>query len=99
MPKVSRGVPVSMSAPTMPMMRPSTVIATPLSGEPRASVEPASRPSNISEHTSDGPNFIAIDTSAGARKIISVMPNEAPINEPITVTLSATPPLPCLVIG
>src|SRR5215469_11090891 len=36
MPKVKRGVPVSMSVPTMPRSNPSNVIAMPLSGEPRA---------------------------------------------------------------
>ena len=43
--------------PTSPSSRPSTVIATPLSGEPRASVEPASSPSSISEQISAGPNL------------------------------------------
>src|SRR6266700_881177 len=42
-PKAKRGVPVSMSAPTMPSSRPNTVMATPLIGEPRASVEAAHR--------------------------------------------------------
>ena len=83
----------------MPMIRPSTVMVTPLSGEPRASVEPANKPSSISEQISAGPNFSAIFTSTGARKIISVMPNEAPTNDEITVTPSAVPPLPCLVSG
>ena len=83
----------------MPIIRPMTVIATPLSGEPRASVEPASRPSNISEHISAGPNCSATVTSTGARKIISVMPQEAPTNDANTVNPSATPPLPCFVIG
>ena len=92
-------MPVSISAPTMPMIKPSTVMATPLSGEPRAKVEPASRPSSISEHTSAGPNFMATPTSTGARKIISVMPQLAPTNELITVMPSAAPPRPCLVSG
>ena len=81
MPKVKRSAPVSISVPTMPSIRPSTVMATPLTGEPRASVEPANRPSNISEQISAGPNSSATLTSTGARKIISVMPQEAPTNE------------------
>src|SRR4029077_19952271 len=88
-----------MTEPTMPIKRPSTVIATPLSGEPLASVDPASNPTSISEHTSAGPNSSAILTKNGARKIISVMPNDAPTKEAITVTPSAVPPLPCLVRG
>ena len=81
------------------MSSPSTVMATPLSGEPRASVEPASRPSSISEQISAGPNFSATITRIGDRKIISVMPHEAPTNDEITVMPSAAPPLPCLVSG
>ena len=98
-PKVNRSAPVSRSEPTMPNNRPSTVIATPFSGDPLASVEPASNPSSINVQTSAGPNFSATSTSTGARNIISVMPQDAPMNEPITVMPSATPPLPCLVIG
>ena len=82
-----------------PRNSPSTVIHTPLSGEPRASVEPAKRPSSISEQTSAGPNCSAALTRSGDRKIISVMPHDAPMNEAITVTPRATPPRPCLVIG
>src|SRR5499427_11136237 len=74
-------------------------MATPLIGEPRASVEPASRPNNISEQTSAGPNCNAAFTRSGERKIISVIPQEAPTNEAKTVRPSATPPRPCLVIG
>src|SRR6202521_3497933 len=40
MPNVKRGCPVSMSDPTMPISRPRTVIAMPLSGDPLARVEP-----------------------------------------------------------
>src|ERR1700761_8317219 len=99
MPKVNRGWPVSMSEPTMPTSRPSTVIAMPLSGEPLASVEPASRPTSISEQTSAGPNSSATLTRNGARKIISVMPNDAPTKAAMMVMPSAVPPLPCLVSG
>src|SRR5664279_5124871 len=91
MPKVKRGVPVSMSEPTMPSSSPQIVMATPLSGEPRASVEPAKRPSSISEQISAGPNLSATVTSTGDRKIISVMPQEAPTNDDITVMPSAAP--------
>src|SRR5471032_1099565 len=94
MPKVKRGVPVSMSLPTMPISRPQMVMATPLSGEPRASVEPANRPSSISEHISAGPNLSATTTNIGDRKIISVMPHEAPTNDEMMVMPSAAPPLP-----
>ena len=98
-PKVKRSAPVSMSEPTMPSSSPSTVIATPLSGEPRAKVEPASRPSSISEQISAGPNCNATRTRTGDRNTISVMPHEAPTKDASTVTPSATPPLPCWVIG
>src|ERR1700675_782104 len=74
-------------------------MATPLIGEPRAKVEPANRPSSISEQTSAGPNCSAARTRSGDRKIISVMPQEAPTKEANTVSPSATPPRPCLVIG
>ncbi len=99
MPKVKRGWPVSISDPTMPSNRPNTVMAMPFSGEPLASVDPAIRPTSISEHTSAGPNSSAILTRIGARKIISVMPHEAPTNAAMTVMPSAVPPLPCLVSG
>ena len=71
-------------------------MATPLSGEPRASVEPARRPSSIREQISAGPNFNATETSNGARNIISVMPQEAPMNEPITVIAECDAALPLL---
>src|SRR5438067_4061152 len=74
-------------------------MATPLTGEPRAKVEPARRPNNISEQTSAGPNCSATFTRTGDRKIISVIPHDAPTNEAKTVRPSATPPRPCLVIG
>ncbi len=99
MPKVKRGCPVSMSDPTMPTKRPRIVIAMPLSGDPLASVEPASNPTSISEHTSAGPNSSAILTRNGARKTISVMPNDAPMKAAMMVMPSAVPPLPCLVSG
>ena len=60
-------------------------MATPLIGEPRAKVEPANRPSSISEQTSAGPNCSAARTKSGDRKIISVMPQEAPTKEANTV--------------
>ncbi|KAF1071910.1 MAG: hypothetical protein GAK39_00953 [Variovorax sp.] len=62
-------------------------------------VEPASRPSIMIEKISVGPNLNAICTSSGEAKIITTMPTEAAKNEEIIVTPSATPPLPCLVIG
>src|SRR6202000_1899135 len=62
MPKVKRGWPVSISDPTMQTSSTSTVSAMPLRGEPLASVDPASRPTNISEQTSAGPNSSAILT-------------------------------------
>ncbi len=99
MPKVKRGCPVSISDPTIPTNRPRTVIAMPLSGDPFASVEPASSPTSISEHTSAGPNSSAILTRNGARKIISVMPKEAPMKAAMMVMPSAVPPLPCFVSG
>ncbi len=99
MPKVRRGSPVSMSDPTIPTSRPKTVIAMPLSGDPFASVEPASNPTSISEQTSAGPNLRATLTRKGARKIISVMPNDAPMKAAIMVMPSAVPPLPCFVSG
>ena len=53
----------------------------------------------MSEQISAGPNSSATRTNIGDRKIISVMPQEAPTNDAMTVSPSATPPLPCLVIG
>src|SRR5215831_16972797 len=75
------------------------VMHTPLTGEPRASVEPASRPSAIRLQISAGPNSSATFTRMGERKIISVIPHDAPTNDENTVTPRATPPRPCLVIG
>ena len=70
-------------------------MAMPFSAEPRASVEPASSPSSISEQISAGPNFSAARTSSGAKKIIITMPNEAPKKAASIVMPSAVPPLPC----
>ena len=59
-PKVKRSLPVLTSVPTRLSRMPSRVIATPLIGEPFASVDPASRPSSISVQISCGPNSKAI---------------------------------------
>ena len=98
-PKVNRGVPVLMSDPTMLSSRPSVVMAMPLSGDPLESVEPAIRPRIMIEQMSAGPKPSATLVSTGAKKIISVMPNEAPMNEPMMATISAVPALPCLASG
>ena len=98
-PKAKRVVPVLTSVPTRPRSRPSTVMATPFSAEPRARVEPASSPSSIKEQISAGPNLKATSTRAGAKKIISMMPNEAPTKLEIIVIPSAVPPFPARVMG
>ncbi len=98
-PNAKRKLPLFTSVPTTPHSRPNSVMATPLSGEPRDMVEPASRPSSMIEKISVGPNLNAICTSRGEAKIITMMPTDAAKNEAIIVTPSATPPLPCLVIG
>ncbi len=87
------------SVPTTPHSRPKIVIATPLSGEPRDIVAPASRPSSMIEQISVGPNLNATCTSSGDRKIITRMPTEAAKNDAIIVTPSAAPPRPACVIG
>ncbi|MNT70147.1 hypothetical protein D3C72_2085030 [compost metagenome] len=97
--KAKRKVPLFTSVPTTPHKRPNKVIATPLSGEPRDMVEPASRPSNMIENSSAGPNLKAIVVSSGDAKIITMMPTDAAKNEQIIVMPSAVPPLPFLVIG
>ena len=94
-----RKVPLFTSVPTTPQSRPNKVIATPLSGEPRDIVEPASRPSSMMENSSAGPNLNAIVVSSGEAKIITMMPTDAAKNEQIIVMPSAVPPLPFLVIG
>ena len=99
MPKVKRAAPLLTSVPTMPISRPTTVIATPLSGEPRAIVAPASRPSSMIEKISAGPNLNAIWTSNGDANTITMMPNDAAKNDAIMVMPSAVPPFPCLVMG
>ena len=98
-PKVKRITPVFTSVPTTPTSSPTTVIATPFRGEPRAIVPPASRPSSMIEKISAGPNLKAILTSSGEAKIITRMPKDAAKNEAIMVIPSAVPPLPCRVIG
>ena len=98
-PKVKRCVPLLTSVPTMPIIRPITVIATPCSGEPLDMVPPHSRPSSMIEKISVGPNSNAMLTSRGDAKIITMMPNEAAKNEEIMVMPSAVPPVPCLVSG
>ncbi|MDT4826129.1 hypothetical protein FQZ97_594290 [compost metagenome] len=92
-------VPVFTSVPTTPHIRPNRVMATPLSGEPRDIVAPASSPSSMIEKISVGPNLNAISTSSGEAKIMTMIPTEAAKNEQIIVMPSAVPPLPCLVSG
>ncbi|OIQ70192.1 hypothetical protein GALL_481970 [mine drainage metagenome] len=98
-PKVKRITPVLTSVPTTPTNSPTTVIATPLIGEPRDIVPPARSPSSMIEKISAGPNLKAAWTKSGEAKIITMMPNEAAKNEAIMVIPSAVPPLPCRVIG
>ena len=74
-------------------------MATPLTGEPRDMVEPASRPSSMMENSSAGPNLKAMAVNSGEAKIITMMPTEAAKNEQIMVMPSAVPPLPFLVMG
>ena len=99
MPKVKRCAPVSTSVPATPSSRPITVIATPLSGEPRDMVAPASRPSSMMEKISGGPNLKDISTSSGEAKIITMMPTEAAKNEHSMVMPRAVPLLPWSVSG
>ena len=99
MPKVKRGMAVSISEPTQPSTMPNTVMATPLSGEPPLKVDPASRPNSITAQTSAGPNCSAARPRTGASSTISVIPHEAPTKDASMVMESATPPLPCLVSG
>ncbi len=75
------------------------VIATPFSGEPRAIVAPASRPSSMMAQVSAGPKLLAARTSSGDRKIITTMPTDAAKKDAIIVMPSAVPPLPCSVSG
>ena len=96
---MKRIVPLFTSVPTTPISSPMTVIATPLIGEPRAIVPPASKPSSMIEKISAGPNLKAAATSSGDAKIITMMPNDAAKNDAIIVMPSAVPPLPCCVIG
>ena len=98
-PNEKRMVPVFTSVPTTPHIRPNSVIATPLSGEPRDMVAPARRPSSMIEKISVGPNLNATSTSSGEAKIMTMMPTDAAKNEQIIVMPSAVPPLPCLVSG
>ena len=92
-------MPLITSVPTMPQNRPKIVIATPLSGDPRDIVAPASRPSSTIEQISVGPNLKATWTSNGDMKIMTMMPTEAAKNEHIIVMPSAVPPYPALVSG
>ncbi len=99
MSKPKRMVPLLTSVPTMPRIRPTTIIATPLIGEPCPTVEAAIRPSSISEQYSAGPNFSAASASIGANSISSTMPTAEPQNEATHFMNSAMPPRPCLAIG
>ena len=99
MSKVKRATPLLTSVPTAPRNRPKTVIATPLSGEPRDMVAPASRPIIMMELISVGPNLKAIDSSTGDRKTIIRIPTDAAKKDDIMVIPSAAPPRPFLVIG
>ena len=68
-PKGESLCPVFTSLPTSANSNPSNVIKTPLSGEPRASVDPASNPNSISEQMSAAPNLKAMLTSNGGERI------------------------------
>ena len=59
-------MPLLTSVPTMPRISPTTIIATPLIGEPWPTVDAAIRPSSISAQYSAGPNLSA--TSASKRR-------------------------------
>ncbi len=96
---VKRAAPLLTSVPTTPQSRPNKVIATPLSGEPRDMVDPASRPSSMIEKISAGPNLKAISVNSGEANTITRMPTEAAKNEQSIVIPSAVPPLPAFVIG
>jgi hypothetical protein len=78
----------------MPSSRPSTTIARALTIEPCASATDVTRPRNISEKYSAGPNFSAMPVSGGARtarKSVATVPAK---NEPSAAAASAWPACP-----
>lgn len=92
-------VPLFTSVPISPRIRPSTIIATSLSGEPCPTVEAATNASSISAQYSAGPNLSAASANMGANSMSSTMPTAEPQNDATHFMNSATPPRPCLAIG
>ena len=97
--KAKRCTPEFTSVPIRPRIRPITTMAMPLIGEPRASVDAASRPSTIKAKYSAGPKLSATSTITGEKNTMMTMPMQAPMNEANIAMNSAAPALPCLAIG
>ena len=92
--KVNREMPVLISVPTTPKIKPIITIATPLMGEPVVKVEAANKPRNMSEKYSAGPNWNATSTNKGPKAIIKIMPMVAPIKEDSIAINKAEPARP-----
>jgi len=97
--KSKRGTPELTSVPTVPSSRPNSTMASPLRGEPAASVAAAISPSSMIEKYSAAPNSSPTSAMPGANATSATMPNMEPMNEATVVMNSATPALPCLAMG
>ena len=97
--KSKRGVPELMSVPTVPSNKPKNTIASPLAGEPDASVDAAINPNSIMLKYSAGPILRPSSAMAGENKIRIRMPSIEPTKDAMVVMNKATPALPCLAMG
>ncbi len=74
-------------------------MAMPLAGDPVATVDAATSPSNIMAKYSAGPKLKEYSTISGENSVIKMMPTLAPKNDATVVMNSATPERPCCDIG
>ncbi len=98
-PKVMRRSPEMVSMPTAASSRPTAMAATIFA---LGSLPMPMKEQNVRKKTaknSGGPNCSANEATTGARKVISITPEMAPMNEPVKAVVSAAPAWPCWAMG
>ncbi len=99
LPKVKRGTPVSLSKPTVPTARPSTIMAAVLSRDPPDTKVMTHSASSISTTSTEGPIATITRAKGGATSIRPSTDTVPPMKLPTAAIISAGPARPCRAIS
>src|SRR5262249_10867094 len=98
-PNVMRSVPVTVSMPTAASAKPSIIEAIVLTGGSRPMPTKLQEGRSWIAKNSGGTNFSANLATSGARKVIRMIANSAPMNDEVNAAVSASPARPFCAIG